>query len=73
MNLQVGKEYKTRSGKTCSIIRSFNDPPKGDRFYKQKDYIFYIASFKGVLERYNGDGSYIKPSIQHPLDIIEEV
>jgi hypothetical protein len=75
MQLVVGKIYKTRSGREVGIVREIDSTPGKDFVKVSENRSKFIGAIspKNSLEVFNGDGSYIKSIIEHPLDIVSEL
>jgi hypothetical protein len=71
MKLHLGFEGFTRDGRKVIVLRPLLKD-NGGNFVKASRMCDFIVSVEGKLERYNGDGTYIKPQIRHPLDIVSE-
>ena len=72
MQLTVGMKCKTRDGRDGEVLRALPKSNKGN-FTKVSEVGEFIVSIQGRWEKYNGDGSYIKTAILHPLDITEVI
>jgi hypothetical protein len=67
MQIEVGRQYLTRDGKTAGIIKEVTP----DGFIKPTDKRF-VVSVKGKLHWCYYQGSYLCTGAEHPLDLLEE-
>jgi hypothetical protein len=67
MQIEVGQQYLTRSGKLAAILKEVT--PNG--FIKATDRRF-VVSVGGKLHWCYHQGSYLCTGWEHPLDLLEE-